>query len=87
MKRTIKRFAEQIIDLAGELGIHADTLTDSDPVIASVESALHLCDALRFLNAAKDAITVAIARQLGDSDLNNEYCRLAYPLERLLIGP
>jgi hypothetical protein len=68
----IKRYAEQIIDLASELGIQADALADVDPDIASAEAASHLRDAQRFLNAAKDALTMAIARQVGDTVSDSE---------------
>jgi hypothetical protein len=64
MKTTIKHLAEQIIDLAGELGIDADAL-DDEGGISGAETVVHLRDAQRSLNMAKDALALAIARQNG----------------------
>ncbi len=60
MKRTIASVAEHIIDLAGEIGTEAEALAD-DPGISGAEAVLHLRDAQRALNQARDAVRLAIA--------------------------
>lgn len=60
MKRTITRLAESIIDLAGEISTEAESAPE-DPGISGAECVLHLRDAQRALNAARDSLRLAIA--------------------------
>jgi hypothetical protein len=60
MKQTITRLAGHIIDLAGDVGTEAESLAD-DPGIPGAETVLHLRDAQRAMNQARDALRLAVA--------------------------
>ncbi len=58
MKTTIKRLAEHVIDLGGDVGIEAEALDDGD-TIAAARCALLLLRAQKAMNRARDAIRAA----------------------------
>ena len=58
MKATIKRLAEHVIDLAGDVGIEAESLDDGD-TIAAARCAMLLLRAQKAMNRARDAIRAA----------------------------
>src|SRR4051812_8476393 len=72
MKTTILRLAETISDAASELGVNVEALTIDDPGIGAAEAVMHLRDAQRSLNQAKDSLTLAIARQNDDDRTTND---------------
>jgi hypothetical protein len=61
MKAAITGLCESIIDDAGAIGVQAEALTDAS--IPGCEAVLHLRDAQRAINSAKDALRLAIAQR------------------------
>lgn len=62
MKRTLTRLAEHIADAAAEIGVQAQAMPD-DCGIAGAECVIHLRDAQRSIQAAADALKLAIAQR------------------------
>ena len=64
MKTTLTRLASSIIDLAGEIGTEAEALAN-DPGITGAEAVLHLRDAQRAMNQARDTLRIAVANGIN----------------------